>query len=174
MNDGLTRSRIRPRTQNPCKCAEERKSRRISARDCLSRSECWQDPGWAEHPRRLLGSDTDFAAMQSIAPKGRAIGSANSGSDPKNLSRHQGRLFLTYLILTKQKKVSRPPRQSGTGTWQRKRCPIQSKASIPQPERIGARQGRSARSFDTSRRTGNATRLRQAQPERMGDSARTA
>ena len=36
---------------------------------------------------RLLGSDTDFAAMRSIAPAGRAIGSANSGSDPKNLSR---------------------------------------------------------------------------------------
>ena len=30
--------------------------------------------------------------------------------------RHQGRLFLAYLILAKQKKVSRPPRrQSGTG-----------------------------------------------------------
>jgi hypothetical protein len=56
------------------------------------RSEFELDPGWTEHRRRLLGSDTDFAAMQSIAPAGRAIGSANSGSDPKNLSRQQGRL----------------------------------------------------------------------------------
>jgi hypothetical protein len=57
---------------------------------------------------RLLGSDTDFAAMRSIAPAGRAIGSANSGSDPNNLSRHQGRLFLAYFLLAKQKTSESP------------------------------------------------------------------
>jgi predicted MPP superfamily phosphohydrolase len=34
---------------------------------------------------RLLGADTHFAAVQSTAPSGRAIGLANLGSDPKNL-----------------------------------------------------------------------------------------
>ncbi len=67
---------------------------------------------------RLLGSDTDFAAMRSIAPAGRAIGSANSGSNPKNHSRHQGRLFFCLLCFWRSKrKVSRPPRrQSGIRT----------------------------------------------------------
>ncbi len=32
----------------------------------------------------LLGSDTNFAAVLSTAPFGRAIGSANLGSAPKN------------------------------------------------------------------------------------------
>ena len=32
----------------------------------------------------LLGSDTNFAAVQGTAPSGRAEGSANLGSDPKN------------------------------------------------------------------------------------------
>ena len=34
---------------------------------------------------RLLGSDTNFAAVQRTAPEGPASGSANLGSDPKNL-----------------------------------------------------------------------------------------
>ncbi len=40
----------------------------------------------AAHPRAggLLGSDTNFAAVRSTAPRGRAEGSANLGSDPKN------------------------------------------------------------------------------------------
>ncbi len=37
-------------------------------------------------PPRLLGSDTNFAAVRSTAPGGRAEGSANLGSDPKNLA----------------------------------------------------------------------------------------
>jgi len=32
----------------------------------------------------LLGSDTNFAAVHRTAPSGRAVGSANLGSDPKN------------------------------------------------------------------------------------------
>ena len=42
------------------------------------------------HPRlrmrhmELLGSDTNFAAVQGTAPSGQAEGSANLGSDPKN------------------------------------------------------------------------------------------
>ena len=57
-----------------------------------------------------------------------------------------GRLFLAYLILAKQKKVSRPPRrQSGIGTLQRTRALMQREASTG-----------SARSFDTSGRTGKS------------------
>ena len=33
----------------------------------------------------LLGSDTNFAAVYSTAPFGRAVGSANLGSDPQKL-----------------------------------------------------------------------------------------
>ena len=33
---------------------------------------------------KLLGSDTNFTAVQSTAPEGRAKGSVNLGSDPKN------------------------------------------------------------------------------------------
>ena len=36
----------------------------------------------------LLGSDTKFAAVRSTAPGGRAEGSANLGSDPKNSGAH--------------------------------------------------------------------------------------
>ena len=36
------------------------------------------------YPLELLGSDTNFAAVQSTAPSGRAEGIANLGSDPKN------------------------------------------------------------------------------------------
>ena len=32
-----------------------------------------------------MGSDTNFAAVQRTAPEGPAFGSANLGSDPKNL-----------------------------------------------------------------------------------------
>ena len=41
---------------------------------------------------RLLGSDTDFAAMQSIAPAGRAEGAGNLCSDPENA---RSRIFST-------------------------------------------------------------------------------
>jgi len=34
--------------------------------------------------QELLGSDTNFAATPCVAPFGRAEGSANLGSDPKN------------------------------------------------------------------------------------------
>ena len=40
---------------------------------------------------RLLGSDTNFAAAQSAVPFGRAKGSANLGSDPKNRSSARNR-----------------------------------------------------------------------------------
>ncbi len=40
-------------------------------------------PG-AQEPEGLLGSDTNFIAMQSIAPGGRAKGTMNLDSDPKN------------------------------------------------------------------------------------------
>ena len=43
------------------------------------------DPAFTEHRRfELLGSDTNFAAVQGTAPAGGAEGSANWGSDPKN------------------------------------------------------------------------------------------
>ena len=43
---------------------------------------------------RLLGSDTNFAAAQRAVPSGRAEGSANLGSDPKNLYRRD----VVYLL----------------------------------------------------------------------------
>ena len=76
--------------QTPC-CLRRGAALQTDQGSCLfERSECARDPGWTEH-RRLPRSEA----------KGR---------------RHQGRLFLAYLILAKQKKVSRPPRrQSGIG-----------------------------------------------------------
>ncbi len=41
----------------------------------------------------LLGSDTNFAAVRSTAPGGRAVGSANLGSDPKNPKNAGGERF---------------------------------------------------------------------------------
>ena len=40
--------------------------------------------------QELLGSDTNFAAAQGAAPCGRAEGSANLGSDPKNSGDSRG------------------------------------------------------------------------------------
>ncbi len=98
-----------PIPQNPCECAEERKTRRERARACLSEASLHETPAGLSTARRLLGSDTDFAAMQSIAPAGRAIGSANSGSDPKNLKQTPGSPFLLLtLLLAKQKKSESP------------------------------------------------------------------
>jgi len=57
----------------------------------------------------LLGSDTHFTAVRSTAPSGRATGSVNWGSDPKNPSQTVGRLFFAYFLLARQKKVSWPP-----------------------------------------------------------------
>jgi len=37
-----------------------------------------------------LGSDTNFTAVQRTAPEGRAKGSVNLGSDPKNLLPPEG------------------------------------------------------------------------------------
>jgi hypothetical protein len=93
-----------------------------------------RDPGWAEHRRlRLLGSDANFAAVQSTAPAGRAFGSANLDSDPKNRRRHQGRLFFCLLYFWRSKrKVSRQPRrQSGIRTWQ-------SARSLDQKQKLGS------------------------------------
>ena len=142
-------SESEPPPQNPCECAEERKPRRNRARDCLSAASSSGTPLEASTARlRLLGSDTDFAAMQSIAPAGRAIGSANSGSDPKNRSRHQGRLFFAYFLLAKQKKVGRPPRrQSGTGT-------VQNACSFNGPKKFGFRHSQAL--------SPNSPRLRRA------------
>ena len=54
----------------------------------FERSEFELDPGWTEHRKlRLLGSDANFAAVQGTAPAGRAFGSANLDSDPKNRRR---------------------------------------------------------------------------------------
>jgi len=40
----------------------------------------------AQEPEGLLGSDANFITMQSIAPEGRAKGTMNLDSDPKNPS----------------------------------------------------------------------------------------
>ncbi len=47
----------------------------------------------------LLGSDTNFPAMQSIAPVGQAEGLANLGSDPKNHKYFPGNRPSTFLLL---------------------------------------------------------------------------
>jgi uncharacterized protein len=47
-----------------------------------------------EPPRRLLGSDANFAAVHSTAPSGRAFSSANLDSDPKNRLPPEGALRL--------------------------------------------------------------------------------
>ena len=86
----LPESELEP---TPCECAEERRARRIRARACLSRRRVCTRPRLDRAPQ-----------VARSAAKGR---------------RHQGRLFLAYLILAKQKKVSRPPRrQSGLRTHQ--------------------------------------------------------
>ena len=57
-----TRTRIRTRTPPPSVCAEERRSGRIRARDCLSevqRSEFERDPGWTEHRRLPVAQRRD-------------------------------------------------------------------------------------------------------------------
>ncbi len=50
----------------------------------LSALHQWQG-FWGQSSNGLLGSDTNFAAVRSTAPGGRAEGSANLGSDPNNL-----------------------------------------------------------------------------------------
>ncbi len=47
---------------------------------------CAPEPGQGRtsFTPELLGSDTNFAAVHRTAPSGRAVGSANLGSDPKN------------------------------------------------------------------------------------------
>ena len=62
-----------------------------------------------------MRSDTDFAATQSIAPAGRAIGSANSGFDPKNLGRHQVAFF--WLILFGEAKKGKSPAAATERHW---------------------------------------------------------
>jgi uncharacterized protein len=47
-------------------------------------------------PRRLLGSDANFAAVRSTAPSGRAFSSANLDSDPKNRLPPEGALRLRH------------------------------------------------------------------------------
>jgi hypothetical protein len=90
--------------------AEERSVKRKRARDCLSEAS---------------SSETPLGASTARCPE-RSAGTQTAG-----------RLFLAYLILAKQKKVSRPPRrQSGTGTSQRADSTKHEKASIPQRERV--------------------------------------
>ena len=84
----------------PSVCAEERSFKWIRARDCLSAASA-------------SGTPLEAPQVARSEAQGR---------------RQQGRLFLAYLILAKQKKVSRPPRrQSGTGTWQRSQRLIHAK-----------------------------------------------
>ena len=85
---------IQIRSLNPSGWAEERRQKRIRARDCLSQRRVRANPAYTEHRRfELLGSDTHFAAVHRIAPAGRAEGLANWGSDPKN-SQTAGSPFL--------------------------------------------------------------------------------
>ena len=81
----------------PSGCAEERSGQRIRARDCLSAagaSSSETPPAPSTAGCGLLGSDTHFTAVRSTAPSGRAEGSVNWGSDPKNPSQTVGSPFL--------------------------------------------------------------------------------
>ena len=102
-----------------------RRGWRIRARDCLSAagaSSSETPPAPSTAGCGLLGSDTHFTAVRSTAPSGRAEGSVNWGSDPKNPSQTvglprseaqgsqtEGRLFFGDFLLAKQKKVTAPP-----------------------------------------------------------------
>src|SRR3990167_8736203 len=56
----------------------------------------------------LLGSDTHFTAVRSTAPSGRAEGSVNWGSDPKNPSQLRVAFLLgTFLWRSKEKYLGR-------------------------------------------------------------------
>jgi hypothetical protein len=83
----LVSSGIRYSFSTPCGCAEERRSRRIRAKTCLSRRRVVFDPVWAEH-RRLPRSE-----------RSEAQGTQEPGSPF---------LLLTFL-LAKQKKSELPP-----------------------------------------------------------------
>ena len=79
------RLRIRFHSSNPSGWAEERRQKRSRAGTCLSRRRVCACPRFCRAPQvDLLGSDTHFAAVHGTAPSGRAEGSANWGSDPKN------------------------------------------------------------------------------------------
>ena len=74
-----------------------RRGWRIRARDCLSAagaSSSETPPAPSTAGCGLLGSDTHFTAVRSTAPSGRAEGSVNWGSDPKNPSQTAGSPFL--------------------------------------------------------------------------------
>ena len=65
--DDRFRSRIYSST--PTVCAEERRARRIRARACLSAASLHETPAGPSTAGRLLGSDTDFAAVHSHRPR---------------------------------------------------------------------------------------------------------
>ena len=50
------------------------------------------------HHGRLLGSDTNFAAVQRTAPSGGANGSANLSSDPKNLAQDDSQTVAALVL----------------------------------------------------------------------------
>src|SRR3990167_245734 len=57
----------------------------------------------------LFGSDTHFTAVRSTAPSGRAEGSVNWGSDPKNPSQLRVAFLLGTFLWRKKRNAPRPP-----------------------------------------------------------------
>ena len=86
---------------SPCGCAEERRSRRIRAKTCLSRRRVVFDPGWTEH-RRLPRSEAK-GTQEPGSPFGIRVTSLCEVSESPLRD-----LLLTFL-LAKQKKSELPP-----------------------------------------------------------------
>ena len=103
------RSRIRFFPPSPFGWAEQRRWRRCQGRQLFERSEfCRPPPESSSAGCELLGSDTNFAVVLCNAPAGRAEGSANLGSDPKN-SQTVGSPFLCLLSFGDAKESELPP-----------------------------------------------------------------
>ena len=101
---------------HPSGWAEERRSKRIRARDCLRRSRVRARPRVDRAPQlELLGSDANFAAVLCTAPAGRAIGPAHLDSDPNN-SPIYARCFASQKGQARGAKCSRAGTRQGFAT----------------------------------------------------------
>ena len=80
-------------------------------------------------PRWFLGSDRNFAAQRSAAPTGRAAGSVNLGSDPKNA---RSRISLLYSRASPLMRsgAALSPRRATYFSLSRQRNPRKRKATL--------------------------------------------
>ena len=80
-------------------------------------------------PRWFLGSDRNFAAQRSAAPSGRAAGSVNLGSDPKNA---RSRISLLYSRASPLMRsgAAQSPQRATYFSLSRQRNPRKRKATL--------------------------------------------